>query len=351
MNTAQLALPLADLCVPTTATLMEAMRVLDRGEAIAFVCEEQSGRVVGTLTDGDLRRGLLRGLRLEDRCLPAVMKHEFRAVTASVGRAEVLDMLKSLDIRHLPVLDAEGRLCGLHTLGQLFSPRQRPNGVVIMAGGKGTRLRPLTETIPKPMLMVAGRPILERLILHCMSFGLRRFHLAVNYLADVIEGHFGDGSRLGCRIEYLRESKPLGTGGSLSLLRPIPEDPVLVINGDLVTQCDLDLLLDFHAQGGHGVTFGLRPYTLTIPFGVATVRDDELIEVREKPTETMLINAGVYVVSPEVLRLVPAEVEYPMTALHALCMEAGLTVGAHVLSEEWSDVGQYEELNRARGYL
>lgn len=342
---------LSRLCVGRNATLLEALRVIDEGaESIAFVCDDR-GRVVGSLSDGDIRRALLEGADLHDRRVVTTMRRDFASVAPEAGRAEVLDIMRARDIGQLPVLDAEGRLCGLHTIGQLISAVRRPNCAVILAGGRGTRLYPITEDIPKPMVTVAGRPILERLVLHLMSCGIRHFHLSVNYLAHVIEDHFGNGSRFGCRIDYLREEMPLGTGGPLSLLDPPPDLPVVVMNGDLVTQCDVGRMLDFHESGGYTATFGLRPYSVPIPFGVARVEGDRLVELREKPTQRMLINAGIYVLSPEAVRMVPRGEEFPITEIFGRCLRAERSVGAYVVEDEWIDVGQHEELRRANGHV
>jgi NDP-sugar pyrophosphorylase family protein len=185
-------------------------------------------------------------------------------------------------------------------------------------------------------------------VLHLMGHGIRRIFLSVNYLANVIEAHFGDGTRFGCTISYLREDEPLGTGGPLSLL-PTPDDAVLVVNGDLVTQCDVGRMLAFHAAGDYVATFGLRPYSVEIPFGVATVHGDRLVELREKPTERMLINAGIYVLSPRAIAMVPARCAYPITDLIAQCLTEGLPVGAHLVEDDWLDVGRPDELRKARG--
>jgi dTDP-glucose pyrophosphorylase/CBS domain-containing protein len=338
------------LIVPIGATLLEALRAIDAGaESIAFVADE-SGRIVGSLSDGDVRRALLAGAALEDRSLPATMRRDFAFVTPEVGRAEVLDLMRARDVGQLPILDAQGRLCGLHSVGQMISRAERPNCAVILAGGRGTRLYPITETIPKPMVAVAGRPILERLILHLMSHGIRRIYLSVNYLAHMIEEHFGNGSRFGCTIEYLREPQPLGTGGPLSLLDPCPSEPVLVLNGDLVTQCDLGRMIDVHAAGGFVATIGLRPYEVDIPFGVAAVEEGRLIALHEKPVERRLINAGLYVLSPEAVRMVPDGRSYPITELFGRCLAEGRHVGAHVIEDEWLDVGRPEELRKANGH-
>ena len=341
---------LGRLTVPMGATILEALRAIDAGgEAITFVVDT-GDRVVGTLTDGDVRRAILRGASLEDRVLPEVMRRDFTAVTPDEGRAEVLDLMRARQIERIPVIGSEGRLVGLHTMRQMVSRAERPNRTVILAGGKGTRLHPITEQVPKPMVTVAGRPILERLILHLVSCGLSRFTISINYLGHLIEQHFGDGARLGCEIDYLRETVPLGTGGPLSLLQA-PALPILVLNGDLITQADVGDLLDFHEQGGYAATLGLRPYTVEVPFGVAEVEGDRLLSLREKPTERSLINAGMYVLSPEAVAMVPSGREYPITALFEALLAEGKPVGAHVLEAEWLDVGRHDELRRARGVL
>jgi NDP-sugar pyrophosphorylase family protein len=263
----------------------------------------------------------------------------------------VLDIMRARDIGQLPILDRDGRLCGLHTIGQIISSTERINCAMILAGGKGTRLAPITESIPKPMVRVAGRPILERLVLHLMSHGIRNIYLAVNYLAEMIEKHFGDGSALGCEIHYLREDQPLGTGGPLTLLPKGLDSPVLVLNGDLITQCDFGKMLDFHDRGKYVATFGIRPYTLNIPFGVARVEGDRLVDIREKPTESVMINAGIYVLSQKAIELVPQNQSYPITDLFAKCISLGMPVGAHPVEEDWEDVGRHEELRKARGEL
>lgn len=341
--------PLNRLLVPERATLLEAMRVINEGSrAVAFV-QDASGRVVGLLTDGDIRRGLLSGRSVDDRCLPDVMSRNFRYVAPEAGRAEVLDLMRALGIEHIPVLDADRHLFGLHLLRELIGAKERDNWAVIMVGGRGTRLRPLTEEIPKPMISVAGRPILERLVLHLVGYGIRRIFLAVNYLAHVIEAHFGDGARFGCRIEYLKEPEPLGTGGALSFVPEKPAHPLLVVNGDLVTQFNVDRLIEFHAQGKYAMTCGVRPHRVQIPFGVVEIQGDRLIGVREKPTEHFLVNAGIYMLSAQALSLIPRNVEFPMTRLVEECTQRGLAMGAHVIEDDWMDVGHHDDLSRARG--
>jgi dTDP-glucose pyrophosphorylase/predicted transcriptional regulator len=349
MRSVSRASDLARLTVSADATVLEAFESIERGgKAIAFVVDSEE-RVIGALTDGDLRRAILGGASLDARVLRDAMSRDYAYLTSEQSRAEALDIMRARQIEQLPVLDDDGCLRGLHTLHQLVSVEERPNRVLILAGGRGTRLHPITTNLPKPMITVAGRPILERLILHLMGSGFRQFTLSVSYLAHMIEEHFGDGSRFGCDIDYLRESEPLGTGGPLALLRPVPDLPLVVVNGDLMTQSDVGRLLDFHVSGGFMASVGLRPYSVEIPFGVAAVDGQRLVEHREKPSQQFLVNTGMYALSPHALTLVPPGREYPITSLLETMLERGLPVGAHVLEDDWVDVGRPEELRRVRG--
>lgn len=341
---------LSRLTVSPDASILEAFRALERGEqGIVFVC--RPGRhVLGTLTDGDLRRALVDGADLDERVLTDLMTRDYVSVReGETDRAHVLDLMLAHKVYQVPVLDGDGRLVALHTIRGLVGSDVRPNAAVIMAGGKGTRLRPYTEEIPKPMVKVAGRPMLERLVLHLVGHGIRTIYLSVNYLAHVIEDHFGDGSDFGCEIRYLREDEPLGTAGALSLLPDRPEDDLLVMNGDLVTQADVGRFLDFHADGGYCASIGVRAHTVDVPYGVAEVSGSRLESLREKPTHEFRVNAGIYVLSPEALGYVPEGEMYRMTDLFQDCLEDGHPVGAFDIEEDWTDVGRPEELMRAHG--
>ena len=226
-------------------TIRGAMESLQRGAVeICLVVDDQQ-RVVGCMTDGDVRRALLDGFGMESPMLPHIQQ-QLVSVSPEVGRAEVLDLMRTRVIEQIPVLDSESRLQGLHLLRELLGAQERPSWAVIMAGGRGERLRPLTDSIPKPMVLVAGRPILERIVLHLVGYGIHHIYLAIGYKGEQIEKHFGDGGDFGCRISYLREDQPLGTGGPLSLLPDRPEHPQLVLNADLVTQFDVGQMLSRH---------------------------------------------------------------------------------------------------------
>lgn len=337
-----------NLVINASATLLEAMAAIDRGACgIALVCDA-TGKVVGTITDGDIRRAVLRGATLES-AVAAVMSQDYVWVGVDAGRAEILDLMRAHTVNQVPVIDSHGRLVAVHTVKEVLGRVERPNWAVVLAGGRGTRLKPYTQSCPKPMLRVAGRPILERLVLHLAGWGIRRVFLSVNYMADMIESHFGDGTGFGCQIEYLRETEPLGTGGPLSLLRDLPSHPVLVMNGDLVTQVDVGRLLRFHESGEYAATVGARSYTIDIPYGVATLDGERLVALQEKPTQRFVVNAGIYVLRPELLAWVPRNGRYPITDLVERCIQEGRSVGVHLIEDDWADIGDPDELRRARG--
>jgi NDP-sugar pyrophosphorylase family protein len=262
--------------------------------------------------------------------------------------------MRARHISQVPVVDEEGQLLGLHVMQELIGGVERSNWAVIMAGGRGTRLGPLTDQIPKPMLQVAGRPILERLVLHMVGSGVRQIFLSVGYMSDTIERHFGDGSAFGCTIEYLRESesRPLGTAGSLGMLHDQghePSDPLLVMNGDLVTEFSVGSFLETHASTRAMASVAVAEHTYTVPFGVAEIQDELLRSVSEKPVASWPINAGIYVLEPEVITRIPTGEPMHMPELLQQCLERGERVSVWRLSEDWHDVGEPDDLKQARG--
>lgn len=341
---------LASLCVAPGATIFDVFAALDRGGCeIVFVVDERQ-KVLGTISDGDVRRGILRGVELRaPGGATAVLHQNFVSVDRAASRADVLDLMRARGVSQVPILDDAGHLVGIHMLRDILGAAARPNAAVIMAGGQGMRLRPLTVDVPKPMLSVAGRPILERLVLHLVGSGIRQIYISVNYLSHVIEKHFGDGSSFGCSITYLHEDEPLGTGGALSLLPSPPTAPILVMNGDLVAQPDIGEILVAHEALEAIATLCVRPYRVDVPYGVADAVDGRLVALREKPSEEISINAGIYVLSPSAVAMIPRGVFYPITKLFEQCLADGKSVATHRLQGEWIDVGQHDELRKARG--
>ncbi len=334
--------------VADTATIRDAMRAIDANWHEVVVVQDANQRVLGVITDGDVRRGLLRGLSM-DAPANEVMTKTFVRVSPETDRAAVLDMMKAKVIRQIPVIGADGTLKGIHFLEELIGAEAKPNIAVIMAGGQGTRLRPLTERCPKPMISVAGRPILERIVLHLVGHGIRKIFISVNYLAEIIESHFGDGAGFHCEIEYLRESEPRGTGGALAFLPGPLSHPVVVLNGDQITQVDFSSLLEFHRNERADATIAARSYQVEIPFGVLRAENRRLVELTEKPSAHFLINSGIYVLDPSVLPLVPRNRNFPITELFSVLLEKNRKVAVHYFDEEWIDVGRHEDLRKADG--
>ncbi len=328
-------------------TIRDALLAVDRGAAGIALAVEEGGRLAGVVTDGDLRRALLAGASLDARLAPH-MTTVFSFVEQDQSRADALDLMVARRISAVPVLDEQGRPVALHLLHAFVAPVQRDNWAIVMAGGRGSRLAPLTDTLPKPMLRVAGRPILERIVLHLVGHGITRIFLSINYLGHLIEDHFGDGSAFGARIEYLREDAPLGTGGALGLLPGPPVAPVLLLNGDLVTGVDVGDLLDHHARGGYAATVGTRRYVHTIPFGVVERTEDRVTGLEEKPSLEREVSTGIYALSPSTVRLVEPGTPITMPELIARLLASGEAVGAFEVEGDWVDVGQRDQLARAR---
>jgi len=337
-----------DYCITPEKTLLQCMQVLDRaGAGIALVVDE-TFRLLGTVSDGDIRRALINGCGLECPVSLFIRKDCYR-VSPEVSRSEVLDMMQARWIEQVPIVDHEGKVVGLHLLHELLGAAKRPNWAVIMAGGEGRRLRPLTEKMPKPMIKVAGRPILERVILLLVSYGIQQIFLAVNYMAHVIETHFEDGHRFGCNVQYLREKEPLGSGGAVSLLPEVPAHPIVLINGDLIVDVDLSRMLDRHTRNNFYATIGVHPYFHEVPYGCVDEENGKVVRMQEKPVIQKMVNAGVYILSPEAVAKVPSRTFFPITTLIDDALEKELPCGTFTIEKEWIDVGRPKELKRATG--
>ncbi len=338
---------LDELVVAPEATLLDAMRTIDRsGLAVALVCRGD-GKLLAIATDGDLRRALIAGKGL-DTAVGSVANPRFIAVGPEVSRTDAVRQMVERGINCLPVVDAKGALVDLHTVRTALAGNRCGSWAVVMAGGKGERLGELTQAIPKPMLPVGDRPILEHIIQHLVAHGIQRVFISVNYLGRMIEDHFGDGARHLCRIDYLHEDTPLGTGGPLALLPGPPPAPLLVMNGDLMTRINISRLLAFHRAGGFAATMAVREHAVQVPFGVAELDGPRVKRLVEKPKLNYRINAGIYVLDPAVVARVPKGREFPITTLIDGCLGEAGGVGAYHMQETWSDIGLPAEYARAQ---
>lgn len=339
-----------DTLVREGASVHEAVATIDASAVQIALVVDGERRLLGTITDGDVRRAILRGVSLEDP-VTQVMNENPTTAREHDDPETVLALMRQRRLHQVPVLDATWRVVGLRVIDDLLVPTRRTNPVVLMAGGLGSRLRPLTDDCPKPLLRVGSNPILETILEKFVQSGFQRFYISVNYRAEMIEEHFGNGDRWGARIDYLREEQRLGTAGALSLLPERPTEPVLVMNADLLTQLNFSHLLDFHTSHGSMATMCVREYEMQVPYGVIETRSHRILDIREKPTERYLVNAGVYVLEPKALDLIPGNRCFDMPELFRMLIGRGAETAVFPIREYWMDIGQLEDLQRAKGHF
>lgn len=334
--------------LPADATLQQAIRNLDESGLQISLIVSVDGTLLGTLTDGDIRRGLLRGLDLGSP-LTSIVKRDPLVVPPEMSRDTVLQLMQANVFSAIPVVDAARRVVGLHFLNELLAPGHRSNLMVIMAGGQGIRLRPHTQNCPKPLLPVGGKPMLEHIIERSRAEGFRRFVLAIHYLGHMIEDYFGDGSRWQVQIDYLREESPLGTAGAIALLDPRPDAPFVVSNGDVLTDIRYGELLDFHRHHGAVATMAVRLHEWQHPFGVVRTKGVDIVGFEEKPVARSHINAGIYVLEPSALDALGAAEHCDMPTLFNRLQERGARTIVYPMHEPWLDVGKPDDLAGANG--
>lgn len=309
---------------------------------------DSAGKLLGTITDGDIRRGLLKGKTLESSIQDIVHLNPL-VVPATLERDFVLSLMRTNKMQQIPIVDEVGCPTGLHLWEDVSPSTHRPNLMVIMAGGKGTRLRPYTENCPKPLLTVGDKPMLEHIIEQAKAEGFNRFVLAIHYLGHMIEDYFGTGEKLDVEITYLREKSPLGTAGALSLLTFQPEDPLIVTNGDVLTDIRYGDLLHFHHQHQAIATMAIRAHEWQNPFGVVQMEGLKITGFQEKPIARSYINAGIYALNPEVLNYLNPNQPCDMPALFDKLRYQGDLVIAYPMHEPWLDVGRPDDLTKANG--
>lgn len=332
--------------LPANATIQQAIRNLDQVAIKIILVINDAGVLEGTISDGDIRRGLLRGLDLNSPIASVIYRNPL-VVPSGMGREMVMQLMVANKVQQIPVVDEHYNVVDLHLWDEITTPHARPNLMVIMAGGMGTRLRPHTECCPKPMLPVAGKPMLEHIIGRAKLEGFSRFVLAIHYLGYMVEEYFGNGERLGVRIDYLKEESPLGTAGALSLLSPRPELPFVVTNGDVITDIRYGELLDFHIRYDAVATMAVRVHEWQHPFGVVQLKGVEIVGFEEKPVARSHINAGVYGLDPGALDHLGigdhCDIPTLFERLQAKCQR---TV-AYPMYEPWLDVGRPDDLAAA----
>ena len=338
---------LQHLTIDLSARICDTIRAIDQGSRQVALVVDAEGRLVATVTDGDIRRALLSGLNL-DTPITEVMRPDFVAVRTTDGPEAARRLMWARKLHQVPIIDCEGKPVDLIHIDGLEGVADRNTRVVLMAGGLGTRLRPLTETLPKPMLPVGDKPILELILRNFVGQGYRNFTISINYKGEIIRDYFGDGGWLNASIDYIEESKRMGTAGALSLLKSSPESPFIVMNSDLLTAVPFDSLVQFHEETDAIGTMCARDYPMQVPYGVIEVEETALRRIVEKPVYSHFVNAGIYVLSPDALRHVVEDEYLDMPELFERVVMSGARASVFPIQEYWMDIGRPEDLKQAR---
>jgi dTDP-glucose pyrophosphorylase len=337
--------------IDSNKTLRDALELINVEALRVVLVVDSQQKLVGVVTDGDIRRGLLNNLSLAAK-ISEVMNTTPLTASPGTSKSDLIDLMESNDILSIPLVE-NGRIVGLETLHEVMEKAHYQNPVFLMAGGFGKRLRPLTDNCPKPMLKIGDKPILETLIRNFMKAGFVNFYISTHYMPEIIQAHFSDGSDLGVNIIYVHEETPLGTGGALGLLpKDLPKDlPLIMMNGDVLTKVDFERLLEFHIDSKAAATMCVREYEYQIPYGVINGKGSNIISMEEKPVQRFFINAGIYIVSPEIVNSVPANHHIDMPTLLEQQIEQKEQVLMFPIHEYWLDIGRMDDFNRAQAEI
>lgn len=337
-----------DVLINSQTPIMKAIEIIDAGSLQIALVVDALNKLVGTVSDGDVRRAILKGFDL-DRPVSEIMFTEPTVASCHESREAVLATMKIKQLRQIPIVDQDGCVVGLDVWDELISIQERDNIVVLMAGGLGSRLGELTKDCPKPLLRVGNKPVMETILENCIEYGFKRFYVSVNYKADMVKECFGDGSRWGVEIKYIEEKKRLGTAGSLGLLPEIPTLPLLVMNADVLTKINFKHLMAFHEDHKSVATMCVRDYEFQVPFGVVELDNHRLKNILEKPIHQFFVNAGIYVLNPEAVSMVPNNVYFDMPALFDKLLEKQIETAAFPIREYWLDIGHKDDFEQANG--
>ncbi|KAB7701671.1 CBS domain-containing protein [Plesiomonas shigelloides] len=333
------------------SSVRDALSVMNEEALRICLVVDQQTRLLGVVTDGDIRRAILNNVGLDEAIVKIMITNPL-SVVGQRPRSELLKLMQEKSILSLPVLDEQGRVIGLETWDKLSQKAHYDNPVFIMAGGFGTRLKPLTDTCPKPMLKVGDKPILETLLNQFVKEGFRNIYISTHYMPEQITDYFGDGSAWGASIRYVHEDTPLGTGGALGLLPDdLPELPIIMINGDVLTTVNFQHLLNFHMDNSADVTMCVCEYDYQIPYGVINGDGNKIISMIEKPVHHFFVNAGIYVVSPSIVKSVVKGQRIDMPTLINNHMQDSKQVLMFPIYEYWLDIGRIEDFNKAQSEI
>jgi len=336
-----------DIIVSPDTTMGDTIAVIDKGAQQLALVADSKQVLLGVVTDGDIRRALLKHKGMETP-ISDVMNGSPIVAEQGTSRRRILDIMNNHTLQAIPLLKGR-KLVGLETLQFSNRSKKYDNPIFLMAGGFGTRLKPLTDNCPKPLLKIGDKPILETILESFISAGFHQFYISTHYLPEAIQSHFGNGGKWGVNIRYVHEEKPLGTGGSLGLLpAEIPDLPIIMMNGDLLTKIDFEQLLSFHNQHKPICTMCVREEEHKIPYGVVKANEHQITSLVEKPTHKYFINAGVYVVSQELVQRVKINQRVDMTDLIEQCLSEQRLVSMFPIHEYWLDIGKMVDFYQAQ---
>ncbi|MCK5293193.1 MAG: nucleotidyltransferase family protein [Arcobacteraceae bacterium] len=335
-----------NVLLKSTSTIKEALKVINNGAMQIALVIDKDKKLLGTLTDGDIRRGLINNLSLDDTIETIISKNPI-ICNIKDTKERILDIAVAKKIYQIPIVDDDGILVGIEEVDELLKPKNKINKVVLMVGGLGTRLRPLTKDTPKPMLKVGNKPILETIILNFKKYGFTNIILCVSYKSEIIEEYFKDGSYFGVNIEYIHENKRMGTAGALGLIRNELNESFFVMNGDLLTNINFERMMEYHLSNNSIATMGVREYDFQVPYGVVNVDGTNILSIEEKPVHKFFVSGGVYVLDNKVLDFIPNDKFYDMPTLFEKVIEEKLKSISFPIHEYWLDIGRIEEFEKA----
>ncbi|MCF6310125.1 MAG: nucleotidyltransferase family protein [Sulfurimonas sp.] len=328
------------------STIKEALKIIDNASMQIAIVVDKNDVLIGTVTDGDIRRGLLNGMDLDDTVKEIVFKNPTTAKISDT-KEDILKKAISKKLHQIPIVDDLNRVISIKEIDELVRPQTKSNKVLLMVGGLGTRLRPLTENTPKPMLKVGNRPILQTIVEKFAEYGFINITMCVNYKSQIIKDFFGDGSEFGVNIEYILEEERMGTAGALSLLRETPTEPFFVMNGDLLTNVNFENLFDYHVNNNSAATMCVREYDFQVPYGVVNLDNNKILSIEEKPVHKFFVSAGIYMLSPQVIKSIPENEFYDMPTLFEKLISENEKTVSFPLREYWLDIGRMEEFEQA----
>lgn len=334
-----------EIKINQNASIKEALKVIDKGAIKVAVVLSDDGLLLGMLNDGDIRRALLKGMSLGDSIAGIINKHP---VVANINdtKERILELANEKKLHQIPII-SNGKLIGIQDIREFLAPKNKPNKVILMVGGLGTRLRPLTNDVPKPMLDVGNKPILHTIVENFAKYGYTDIIMCVNYKSEIIKEYFGNGDKFGVKIEYVLENQRMGTAGALSLLKERPKDDFFVMNGDLLTNVNFEYLHEYHKDSNALASICIRKYEMQVPYGVVNVRANKVTSIEEKPTQSFFVSAGIYMFSPIVLDFIPKGVFYDMPTLFSELLKHDFPIHPFPIREYWLDIGRMDEYRRA----